>query len=942
MKTIKVFIASSEELHLERLEFTDMIMQLNKALKPRGIEIEPVKWEYLDASMNAERKQTEYNIALKECELCLVMYWTKFGEYTEEELTTAWEGLKAGENPRKLYVYFKEPGDASQELKDFKESFVTRYGHFYCKFENVDTLRLNFLLQFEQYQSSVLGGIPIVEINNSKVELDGTEYINLKNIPFVGNNEEYNDLLKNIKKTQKLLSITDETDPEYEEYEEELKNLKDKQIKKERGLWDTALRITMLSTKRCSERLQRAIDLFNSGDDRGAIAILNEDEIDHDVEYNLNLIRLGEEGKKGLAVNIEEYNLKISILRSHTNIEEASQVLILCQKVLPLCIELYGELGSETIEAHYNLAQAYADNGSYNESELEYIAALNICNEESTLYAEILRSLGRLHILNEMPLKGKPFIEQALELTAKKYGENNLIYIKSLRDISLLYKDMDLYDDAIAASTKALSLLELFPNYDKVLYNSIKRTLAIVYEIRERLINIGNNECTSQKDKDDLYNAIQLLKEIYESEISCKQSTVYNLYLIGNVLKRNSKWPNKDNPQLLEAAEYLSKGLTIAKEINDKTHEKKILECLADVYKSLGTPEKAESLGYSYPKPQHSDGKTISEAVIEYRQEISLQYQEIANKIATVYLEKFPRRKLYGVHLTSIGYASEMTVYTSLSEEEIKIIKECSLIANEESCSLDEILDSEGYNDLLEKLFEHDTCLPLNSVESVDLDNPLKFTSFSYQELNDNGELEYMRSIGCELTDDEFKEILVELLLSSNRYSMNMLVYRKPDLCQKITRHITYASMDYQFENRSSYIADMYEHKSICESILNPFKDILDIFNSNDDHIRKFAINHQLVPECGEQNELYANYEDHGNDSFHVLMHYEGTKIIISQEGMTRIKANFHDLDRFTIDAYDVMKKYSLEKPEDIYPYLKQKCNNANCFYMLRKDLINQ
>ena len=29
MKTIKVFIASSEELKLERLEFTDMLQQLN-------------------------------------------------------------------------------------------------------------------------------------------------------------------------------------------------------------------------------------------------------------------------------------------------------------------------------------------------------------------------------------------------------------------------------------------------------------------------------------------------------------------------------------------------------------------------------------------------------------------------------------------------------------------------------------------------------------------------------------------------------------------------------------------------------------------------------------------------------------------------------------------------------------------------------------------------
>ena len=133
MKIIKVFIASSEELRLERLEFTDMIQQLNKALKPRGIEIEPVKWEYLDSSMGADRKQTEYNNALKECELCLVMYWNRVGEYTVEELTTAWECHKAGDNPKKLYVYFKEPAEGSQELREFKASFTTKYGHFYIR-----------------------------------------------------------------------------------------------------------------------------------------------------------------------------------------------------------------------------------------------------------------------------------------------------------------------------------------------------------------------------------------------------------------------------------------------------------------------------------------------------------------------------------------------------------------------------------------------------------------------------------------------------------------------------------------------------------------------------------------------------------------------------------------------------------------------------------------
>lgn len=942
MKTIKVFIASSEELHLERLEFTDMIVQLNKALEPRGIRIEPVKWEHHDASMGPVHKQEEYNEELKKCELCLVMYWTRFGEYTEEELTIAWEGLKAGNNPRKLYVYFKEPGDASQELKDFKESFVTKYGHFYCKFENIDTLRLNFLLQFEQYQSSVLGGVPIVEINNSKIELDGKEFINLKSIPFAGNNEEYIDLLKSIKKTQKLLAVTDESDSEYAEYEEELKTLKDKLIKKERGLWDTALRITMLSTKRYSERLQRAVDLFYSGDDRGAIAILNEDEIDNDVEHNLNLIRLGEEGKKGLAVNIEEYNLKISILRSHTSTENSSQVLALCQKVLPLCIELYGESGTEAIEAHYNLAQAYAENDKYKESESEYIKALNICNEDSVLHAEILRSLGRLHILHGMPLKGKPYIEKALDLTAKKYGENNIVYIKSLRDMSLFYKDMDLFDDAIEVANKAICLLEQLPDFDRNLYNSIKRTLAIVYSIREKLLDIGDYECTRQKDRDDINKAIRLLKEVYESEIASKQSCVRNLYLIGCVLKRNSGWPKKNNPHLLEAAEYLTKGLAIAKEINDKTCEKKILEYLGDVYKELGTPEKAECLGYSYPVPKPNDGQTLSGAFNECIKEKGQQDQETANKIAAIYLDKFPRNKSYGVTLTSTEDDSEMTFYHTLSDEELEILRECSCIAKEEHCSLDEILSSEGHDDLLEKLVEHDTSLLLNVVESIDLENPLKFTNFTYQGLKENGELGCKRRIGTDLTDDEFKEILVELLLFSNRYSMNMLVYRKPDLCQKIMKHITYASMDYQIENWNSYIADMYEQKSVCESILNPFKDIIGIFNSKDDRTKKFAIYHQLVPECGELNELYVNYEDHGKDSFHVLMHYEGTKIIISQEGITRIKANFHDIDSFTIDAYDVMKKYSLEKPEDIYPFLKEKCNSIDCFYTLRKELTNQ
>ena len=104
MKTVKVFIASSEELRLERLEFTDMIQQLNRILKPRDVEIDPVKWEYLDASMGPLHKQEEYNQELKKCEICLVLFWTRFGDYTKSELDTAYSELLAGHNLKKLYV----------------------------------------------------------------------------------------------------------------------------------------------------------------------------------------------------------------------------------------------------------------------------------------------------------------------------------------------------------------------------------------------------------------------------------------------------------------------------------------------------------------------------------------------------------------------------------------------------------------------------------------------------------------------------------------------------------------------------------------------------------------------------------------------------------------------------------------------------------------------
>ena len=200
MKTIKIFLASSEELKDERNTMADLILHLNKLFKGRGLELDLEKWEYLDASMTGNRKQDEYNEVLKQCDICMVLFWRKFGSFTGEELDTAYNRMKQNEKPHKIYVFFKNPNsdELTQELKDFIANYEQRFGgHFFCKFQNVDTMKLEFLLQLENYQKDLIGE-KTIEVRNEHVYVDNEEMVNLNNIPFAAHNEGFKRMQTNL------------------------------------------------------------------------------------------------------------------------------------------------------------------------------------------------------------------------------------------------------------------------------------------------------------------------------------------------------------------------------------------------------------------------------------------------------------------------------------------------------------------------------------------------------------------------------------------------------------------------------------------------------------------------------------------------------------------------------------------------------------------------
>ena len=155
VKRIKVFLASSSELKADREQFEILIARKSNDSFGRDVVLQLVLWEdFLDA-LSKTRLQDEYNAKIRECDLFVLLFWTKVGRYTEEEFETAVGQFKKTNRPF-IYTYFKgAPGDpAVQGAVDPSVASFQRklgaFGHFYTVYQNTDALKLHFTQQLER------------------------------------------------------------------------------------------------------------------------------------------------------------------------------------------------------------------------------------------------------------------------------------------------------------------------------------------------------------------------------------------------------------------------------------------------------------------------------------------------------------------------------------------------------------------------------------------------------------------------------------------------------------------------------------------------------------------------------------------------------------------------------------------------------------------------
>ena len=469
-------IAASEEMHEEKLEFTHLIEHLNEVLEPRGIELRRIKW-----NPDTDGSIEEYKSKLKDCEMCLTLYWRDLAGNSRQELDTAYQELKGGNNPHNLYVFFKEPtADLTEALRDFKANFVTKYGHFFCKFENVDTMNLHFILQFEAYQNRLRSNDDkLVKVAGGKVTVADKEFVTLNNVPFAALNKEYQRLQKELLELDiQVVEVRKrhKADPDNEDIEDELmatkskrKKLADEFEKYQTHLYDIALNFAKTAGEKYSERMRKARELFELGDAIGADQILNMEEMKRDRQHESEQKKVHEEN---LEILMNEFLDKTKTVMTNTLFSIPERFSIACEayeEAKSIAREIY--LDEEKLaNILFDYAYLKADFTRMHEAVQLYVEALQIYRQlaESnpdaymprvamTLnnLANLQRALGRYVEAEENYVEALQIYRQLAESNPDAYMPRVAM---TLNNLATLQSDLGRYVEAEENYVEALRI----------------------------------------------------------------------------------------------------------------------------------------------------------------------------------------------------------------------------------------------------------------------------------------------------------------------------------------------------------------------------------------------------------------------------------------------------------------------------------------------------
>jgi len=154
MRTIRIFLASSSELDIEKEQLELFISRKNKDYTKKRIFLELSTWKDFVSAMTEEHSQEKYNQYIRSCDIAVFLFHTKLGRYTKSEFDTAHKAFLS--NPRKsrkphIYTFFKNDGDESPEITAFR-NYIDQWEHFYDTYDSNEDLVLKLNRQLDKLE----------------------------------------------------------------------------------------------------------------------------------------------------------------------------------------------------------------------------------------------------------------------------------------------------------------------------------------------------------------------------------------------------------------------------------------------------------------------------------------------------------------------------------------------------------------------------------------------------------------------------------------------------------------------------------------------------------------------------------------------------------------------------------------------------------------------
>ena len=488
MKTIKIFLASSEELTEDRNAFGNLVRRLDKIYEKRGIRIELFEWEDYDAAYNDCRKQDEYNDQIKTSDMFLALFHTKAGKFTIEEFNVATEEFKKHASP-KVYTYCKDLQEGEQEspeLADFKQKLFEEMGHYWSRYNNRDSMQLHFVMQLQLVETS--GMVEKLKLEEGTVMLEGMPIAKIDNLQFAAGNEAYQKMSAELaalpekieKARQRVEKFPDDEDliDDLQQKLNRYNKLKDEFAQIQKSLFETAQRIAAMQLEQVSDMLRRAIEAFEDGNLERANTLL--DEIAHEAEHHMEQL---EQQRALVHQDIEAF-----MLQAKTVMADASIVI---NERIRLVIDIYvkaddwAQRSAFPQEKYINLLDDYTsflcifafyDNALTISFRLLAIRE-SIYGFEHTNTAISYNNIGSIYYHQGQLSKALEFHLKALSVYERELGIEHPNTIKTYINIGAVYDCLGDYPKALDYYIKALKKQEKnfgFDNPDTAtLYNNI-------------------------------------------------------------------------------------------------------------------------------------------------------------------------------------------------------------------------------------------------------------------------------------------------------------------------------------------------------------------------------------------------------------------------------------------------------------------------------------